>query len=107
MRYPKTMESLALVAVCLVSASLVRVQPGRRLATNARVAHVLLLSIDGFHAVDLANYIRRRPGSALARLSGHGVTYAAIPWSTNRGLSLDFNSDWTRWHCRQPPTRRA
>ena len=76
MQYPKTMESLALVAVCLVSASFVRVQPGRQFPANSRVAHVLLLSIDGFHAVDLANYIRRRPDSTLARLSGHGVTYA-------------------------------
>jgi len=36
---------------------------------------VLLLSIDGMHALDLANYVRDNPDSTLAQLSGIGVTY--------------------------------
>jgi hypothetical protein len=41
-----------------------------------RVAHVLLLSIDGLHDVDLSRFIDGNPRSALARLSRHGVRYA-------------------------------
>src|SRR2546426_6758992 len=39
------------------------------------VRRVLLLSIDGFHAVDLAIFVRSHPNSALAQLSSFGVTY--------------------------------
>jgi hypothetical protein len=36
---------------------------------------VLLISVDGLHALDLANYVAAHPGSALAELSEHAVTY--------------------------------
>ena len=36
---------------------------------------VLLISIDGLHAVDLANFIQSHPESTLAKLSSTGVTY--------------------------------
>jgi len=39
------------------------------------IKHVLLLSLDGFHAVDLANYVKFHPSSMLGQLSGIGVTY--------------------------------
>src|SRR5713101_2363210 len=39
------------------------------------VRRVLLISIDGLHALDLANFIRSHPNSALAQLSSSGVTY--------------------------------
>ena len=39
------------------------------------VRHVLLISVDGLHAVDLANYVSNHPHSALAGLSQRGVTY--------------------------------
>lgn len=38
-------------------------------------SHVLLISIDGLHAVDLTNYVATHPGSTLASLTGHGVVY--------------------------------
>jgi Type I phosphodiesterase / nucleotide pyrophosphatase len=38
--------------------------------------HVLLISIDGLHALDVANYVHNHPGSALAKLASHGVTYS-------------------------------
>lgn len=46
-------------------------------------AHILLLSVDGLHAVDLANWIARHPHSALAELSARGVAYtdAHVPWA--------------------------
>jgi len=39
------------------------------------VHHVLLISIDGFHAIDLANYVRTNPSSTLAQLSSSGATF--------------------------------
>jgi hypothetical protein len=50
------------------------------------VKHVLLLSLDGLHALDLANYVKARPNSSLAQLSQHGITY------TNAHASLPSNS---------------
>ncbi|HYZ21662.1 MAG TPA: alkaline phosphatase family protein [Rhodopila sp.] len=37
--------------------------------------HVLLVSIDGMHAVDLTNWVEHHPDSNLARLSQTGLTY--------------------------------
>ena len=39
--------------------------------------HVLLLSVDGLHETDLANFIAANSDSALAGLAAHGVHYAA------------------------------
>jgi hypothetical protein len=38
--------------------------------------HVLLVSVDGLHALDLTNYVKSHPASTLAALSRRGVTYA-------------------------------
>jgi len=38
--------------------------------------HVLLISVDGLHALDVANYVAAHPGSAMAELSRHGVTFS-------------------------------
>src|SRR6476660_6171590 len=40
------------------------------------IRHVLLISVDGLHALDVANYIEAHPNSALADLSRHAVTYS-------------------------------
>ena len=39
------------------------------------IRHVLLLSVDGLHALDLARYVRLNPNSALAQLTNMGITY--------------------------------
>ncbi len=39
-----------------------------------RVQHVLLLSVDGMHALDFANLVKTNPASALGQLSRQGVT---------------------------------
>ena len=39
------------------------------------VRHVLLISVDGLHALDLSNYVATHSNSTLAYLSHHGVTY--------------------------------
>lgn len=41
-----------------------------------RARHVLLISIDGMHALDLANFIKLRPDSNLAQLASRGVIYS-------------------------------
>jgi hypothetical protein len=47
-----------------------------------RMQHVLLISVDGLHAVDLSNYVQKHPESTLAELSRHGVTYTNASTST-------------------------
>jgi len=42
---------------------------------DLEVRHVLLISVDGLHALDLSNYVNAHPGSTLAALSKHGLTY--------------------------------
>jgi hypothetical protein len=37
--------------------------------------HVLLISVDGLHAIDLANWIEHNPTSNFATLANHGVIY--------------------------------
>lgn len=39
------------------------------------VRHVLLISVDGLHALDLTTYVAAHPNSTLAQLSQHGITY--------------------------------
>jgi hypothetical protein len=44
-------------------------------AQAADIDHVLLISVDGLHALDVERYVEAHPNSALAELSRHGVTY--------------------------------
>jgi len=43
--------------------------------TSSAVQHVLLISVDGLHALDLASYLNTHEGSTLAQLSHTGITY--------------------------------
>jgi hypothetical protein len=43
---------------------------------KGKIKHVLLVSVDGLHALDVANYVSNHPDSALAQLSNHGITYS-------------------------------
>jgi len=42
----------------------------------SRVKHVLLISVDGLHALDLSTYVATHANSTLASLSAHGITYS-------------------------------
>lgn len=44
--------------------------------TSGTIKHVLLISVDGLHALDVANYVAAHPNSALAELAGHAITYS-------------------------------
>jgi hypothetical protein len=53
-----------------------------------RVKRVLLLSLDGLHALDLANYVKARPNSNLAQLSQHGITYQVVrEWTESPSIN--------------------
>lgn len=43
--------------------------------TDHPAAHVILLNVEGLHALDLARFVASHPDSALASLTAHGVTY--------------------------------
>lgn len=45
------------------------------LGSHRQIKHVLLISVDGLHALDLSNFVASHPDSTLADLSRHGVTY--------------------------------
>ncbi len=64
------------VAVGLLGGVVARAQTNEGpLTTGHHVKHVLLISVDGLHALDLSNYVAAHPDSTLADLSRHGVTY--------------------------------
>jgi hypothetical protein len=48
---------------------------GRLVRPGGRGGHVLLISIDGLHASDLAAFVAAHPDSTLARLAARGTTY--------------------------------
>ena len=67
------MQSLTRVVVPMALAAAL-LSPAVR-AKEARVRHVLLISVDGLHQRDLARFIADHPASALSRLSRSGVTW--------------------------------
>jgi predicted AlkP superfamily pyrophosphatase or phosphodiesterase len=93
---------------------------------QGRIKHVLLLSIDGLHALDVANYVSSHPDSALAELSRHALTFTGAHTPANsdsfpgllalvtggsprtHGLFYDYSYDRTIWapdnaSCAGPP----
>jgi hypothetical protein len=44
-------------------------------STSPATRHVLLISVDGLHQLDVDRYVRSHPGSAMARLVTHGRDY--------------------------------
>jgi hypothetical protein len=54
-------------------------------SSGQKFRHVLLISVDGLHALDVSKYIASHPHSALAELASHGVTYT--------GANTPQNSD--------------
>jgi hypothetical protein len=62
--------------IAVAFASLFAITAAAQSAPQPTVQHVLLISVDGLHALDVANYVAKNPQSALAELSSHGVTYS-------------------------------
>jgi hypothetical protein len=64
------------LAGALMLAALVPASAASHINERDHIRHVLLISVDGLHALDVANYVQSHPSSALAELSGHGITYS-------------------------------
>src|SRR5215831_7739749 len=47
----------------------------RKSQVSSAIEHVLLISIDGLHALDLRRFVSGHPTSTLARLSKMGTTF--------------------------------
>lgn len=62
------------VTLCLAVASGIAAAEDHDDGVKAK--HVLLISVDGLHALDLTNYVNAHPKSTLAQLSAHGKTYS-------------------------------
>src|SRR5436853_7769675 len=60
------------VAALMVPALIAQQRPTEE---DSGITHVLLISVDGLHALDVSRYVETHPHSALAELSRHGVTY--------------------------------
>ena len=66
------------LAGALMLAALVPASAASHINERDHIRHVLLISVDGLHALDVANFVQSHPNSALAELSGHGVTYSNL-----------------------------
>ena len=63
-------------------------------AISSTYQHVLVISVDGLHAIDLANYIQANPDSTFAKLSHQGIIYpnafTTAPSDSYPGLLAQF-----------------
>jgi hypothetical protein len=65
----------AAYGVCLALGLQAHADSDDGLLGHRQIKHVLLISVDGLHALDLSNYVESHPDSNLADLSRQGVTY--------------------------------
>ena len=74
----KKLKAMAFPAVFLlaIAAPLLNAASETQPPSGKQFKHVLLISIDGLHALDVARYVSNNPHSALAELSRHGITYS-------------------------------
>src|SRR3979409_2693145 len=75
MQFKKTAINLLISAVLGAMSTPSVAEPENRFPRDIRVGHVLLISVDGMHAIDLENYLNAHPRSALAELAARGVRY--------------------------------
>ena len=66
---------LATAAVAIAPLSASAQQRNNAIIQGTNVKHVLLISVDGMHALDLTNYVAAHPNSNLAWLKSTAVTY--------------------------------
>lgn len=69
----------AVAAIVLAAAGCTGTDTGPAAAAASKTApHVLVLSVDGMHGVDLERYIAAKPESTLAMLAKTGVRYTDV-----------------------------
>jgi len=69
------MNVLKSLSVWLASAAMLLTPVISSAEQGTKVKHVLLISVDGMHALDLTNYVAAHPNSTFAWLQSQGVTY--------------------------------
>ena len=67
--------ALAPALACLALSNGVLLSADEGDGSDGKIRHVVVISLDGTHALDVAKYIESNPHSTLARLSGSGTTY--------------------------------
>ena len=67
-------KTLAVAMSLTMSLSAIAAQAHDR--ERGEIKHVLLISVDGLHALDVSRYLDSHPSSTLAQLAGHGITYS-------------------------------
>jgi hypothetical protein len=82
MRIIKAVVSSVLATSLLLSPLQVSAAGNGTSSSGPTVKHVLLISVDGLHALDLANYVNAHQDSTLAKLSRSGITYSNASTST-------------------------
>lgn len=75
MRILKFLVQFLAVSLCALPVNSFAVPADKDKDDGPQIRHVLLISVDGMHALDLTNYIASHPHSTLAQLSQHGKTY--------------------------------
>jgi hypothetical protein len=73
MRFVRSLLS-AVLAACLVTSPIAVRADDQFTETGHKVEHVLLISVDGLHALDLSNYVASHRDSTLAMLSRNDAT---------------------------------
>ena len=68
--------SAVAMGIVLLGGTLALRAAADELGKGREIKHVLLISVDGLHALDVSNYVATHPHSALAELASHGVTYS-------------------------------
>jgi hypothetical protein len=63
-----------MLASSFLSSAVALADDGRP-AVQPRYKHVLLISVDGMHAIDLKNWVASHPNGNFASLAAHGVQY--------------------------------
>jgi hypothetical protein len=75
MRLARQLPAFLFTAFLLIANPITSFAANRDDDRDERIKHVLLISVDGLHALDLSNYVASHPHSTLAQLSAHGKTY--------------------------------
>lgn len=76
MKVCRPRRHVILARVALASGFLVAPSLAETQTREAHAKRVLVMSLDGLHAVDLARYVKAKPNSALAELARQGITYS-------------------------------
>jgi hypothetical protein len=77
------LKALAFSVAFLLAASAPLLNAASTAPSSGKFKRVLLISVDGLHSLDVANYVRNHPNSALAELSRHGITYTGARTPAN------------------------